>query len=134
MLLSLPLLLADTSLCFSSAGAGVDILMVQQEVSASPVPVYQQVLLADTQRELYAQQLQKLEEQIQQQESQEGRGWTEDEWRNCVERYVQVGEQWEASGADSREAKVRRILTGLGFTVGMQEGGSEELSGGWRMR
>jgi ABC-type Mn2+/Zn2+ transport system ATPase subunit len=32
------------------------------------------------------------------------------------------------------EAKVRRILTGLGFTVEMQNSDSLHLSGGWRVR
>ena len=33
-----------------------------------------------------------------------------------------------------REAKVRRILSGLGFTEKMQNESSRHLSGGWRMR
>lgn len=34
----------------------------------------------------------------------------------------------------NREAKVRRILTGLGFSTEMQNNNSRGLSGGWRMR
>ena len=32
------------------------------------------------------------------------------------------------------EPRARRILAGLGFSSAMVEGGSTELSGGWRMR
>ncbi|VEL30404.1 unnamed protein product [Protopolystoma xenopodis] len=36
--------------------------------------------------------------------------------------------------ADAAEARVRRILAGLGFTPSMQEKATRDLSGGWRMR
>ena len=122
-------------------------LLVQQEVLASEVPIYQQVLQADTQRALYAKQLLELEEQFHVQDTlAEGEGegegegvlggaqWTEEDWERSLARYVTIGKQWETSGADSREAKVRRILSGLGFSLAQQEAGSEQLSGGWRMR
>ena len=51
-----------------------------------------------------------------------------------VSRLQVVGDELDAIGAYGREAKVRRILTGLGFTEKMQEESSRSLSGGWRMR
>lgn len=128
----------------------MDVLLVQQEVLASKIPIYQQVLQADAQRMLYSKQLLELEEQFHLQDILSAEGhehgdadkekvvggqqWSEEEWERNLERYVKVGQQWEASGADSGEAMVRRILTGLGFSLAMQEEGSERLSGGWRMR
>ena len=119
--------------------SGVDVLMVQQEVLSSSVPIYMQVLDADVQRAQYAALLKDLEEQFEFQDSlndceNDSRQWNDEQWQKNLERYVEIGTQWESSGADSREAKVRRILTGLGFSQAMQEEGSERLSGGWRMR
>lgn len=37
-------------------------------------------------------------------------------------------------GADSAEARARRILAGLGFTREMQNRATKNFSGGWRMR
>jgi ATP-binding cassette subfamily F protein 3 len=39
-----------------------------------------------------------------------------------------------AVGADTAEARASTILSGLGFTTGMQQSGTSTLSGGWRMR
>ena len=50
----------------------------------------------------------------------------------CVS--VQVYEELNAIGADSAEARARRILAGLGFTVEMQGRATRKFSGGWRMR
>ena len=36
--------------------------------------------------------------------------------------------------ADSAEARAAMILSGLQFTIGMQQGPISALSGGWRMR
>lgn len=60
--------------------------------------------------------------------------WSEDEWGSKVARFVALGEELEACGADACEAKVRRILTGLGFSEAQMDGPSTSLSGGWRMR
>jgi ATP-binding cassette subfamily F protein 1 len=37
-------------------------------------------------------------------------------------------------GADSAEARARRILAGLGFSKAMQNRATQNFSGGWRMR
>ena len=117
--------------------------MVQQEVAASSTPIYQQVLEADVQRVRFAKQLEDLEEEFGIQDSiaeEEGdivggiTKWTDKEWEAKLSTYELIGSQWEASGAEGAEARVRRILTGLGFPQNLQEEGSEKLSGGWRMR
>jgi len=36
--------------------------------------------------------------------------------------------------ADASESQARKILSGLGFTVEMQEAPTKHFSGGWRMR
>jgi ATP-binding cassette, subfamily F, member 3 len=40
----------------------------------------------------------------------------------------------QAMSADSAEARAAMILSGLQFTVAMQQGSISALSGGWRMR
>ena len=176
--------------------SGVDVLLVQQEVVASDVPVFEQVLAADTTRASLLKEEADLMIQFEEQEGILGSvdasaalpaaapgaaaevvrngpsegyaneqehslppkppdslhylptsnqpvprltrdrttAWSEAEWTQKLERFAAVGAQLEAAGADSCEAKVRRILTGLGFTEAMQEGTSRSLSGGWRMR
>lgn len=47
---------------------------------------------------------------------------------------LQVYEELNAMKADAAEGKVRRILSGLGFTRRMMERPTKDLSGGWRMR
>jgi ATP-binding cassette subfamily F protein 1 len=56
------------------------------------------------------------------------------ELSKLVDRLQAVGAELDAIGAYGGEAKVRRILTGLGFTDGMQNNSSMTLSGGWRVR
>ena len=58
----------------------------------------------------------------------------DEELPRLVERLQAVGDELDAIGAYGREAKVRKILGGLGFTENMQEESSRSLSGGWRMR
>ena len=55
-------------------------------------------------------------------------------WNAAMGRLVEVVEELGAIKADTAEARVRSILTGLGFTSTMQAGGTTTLSGGWRMR
>lgn len=120
--------------------SGMDVHLVQQEVAASDDSVVDQVLAADAARKALLAEEQELMAAF---EIQEGliasgeyaeRRWSEDTWAEKLARFSEVGQQLEASGADASESKVRRILTGLGFTEAMQDGPSTTLSGGWRMR
>ncbi len=47
---------------------------------------------------------------------------------------MQVHTELDVIGAYSAEARARRILAGLGFTVEMQGRATNKFSGGWRMR
>ena len=53
-------------------------------------------------------------------------------WTAKMERLTAVSTELE--GHADIEPRARRILAGLGFSSAMVEGGSTELSGGWRMR
>ena len=48
--------------------------------------------------------------------------------------FQDVSEELKAIGADSAEARVRRILAGLQFTEEMMRRPTKHFSGGWRMR
>jgi ATPase subunit of ABC transporter with duplicated ATPase domains len=129
--------------------AGVDVLLVAQEAPASDTSVVAQVLAADERRAaLLAEEAELLrlfdlqseaEEAGEDNEGGASRGpdaasWSEGEWQARLERFAALGDELQASGADSCEARVRGILTGLGFSEAMMEGGTRSLSGGWRMR
>jgi ATP-binding cassette subfamily F protein 1 len=51
-----------------------------------------------------------------------------------IDRLGVVVEELTNMGADAMEAKARRILYGLGFTMEMQTKPTKMFSGGWRMR
>jgi len=51
-----------------------------------------------------------------------------------LERLQAVTDELTAMGADAAEAKARRILYGLGFSMEMQVKPTRMFSGGWRMR
>ncbi|XP_045195664.2 ATP-binding cassette sub-family F member 1-like [Mercenaria mercenaria] len=100
----------------------IDVLYCEQEVVADETPALRVVLKADTKREALLEEEKKLVK-----ESDAGN-------TKNSERLNQVYEELRAIGADAAEPKARRILSGLGFTVGMMERPTKSLSGGWRMR
>ncbi|KAL4218591.1 ATP-binding cassette sub- F member 1 [Mactra antiquata] len=100
----------------------IDVLYCEQEVVADETPALQVVLKADTKREALLEEEKKLVK-----ESEAGN-------TKNTDRLNQVYEELRAIGADAAESKARRILAGLGFTVGMMERPTKSLSGGWRMR
>jgi ATP-binding cassette subfamily F protein 1 len=57
-----------------------------------------------------------------------------DESEEKIDRLQQVVDELTNMGADAAEAKARRILFGLGFTMDMQTKPTKMFSGGWRMR
>jgi ATP-binding cassette subfamily F protein 1 len=102
----------------------IDFLYVEQEVVADNTPAVEAVLRADTRRwELME------EEKFLMAKVDHG-----DESADTIERLGVVMEELAAMGADAMEAKARRILYGLGFTMDMQTKPTKMFSGGWRMR
>eukprot|EP00931_Biecheleriopsis_adriatica_P072700 TRINITY_DN47117_c0_g1_i1.p1 TRINITY_DN47117_c0_g1~~TRINITY_DN47117_c0_g1_i1.p1 ORF type:complete len:790 (+),score=219.51 TRINITY_DN47117_c0_g1_i1:33-2402(+) len=107
------------------------IALVQQEAEATEFPVVDEVLASDVnRRKLLAEEAQLLAKL----ESTEDSEADASSLADLCQRLAAVGEELEASGAEAAEARVRKILCGLGFTTSMAEGPVSVLSGGWRMR
>jgi len=100
----------------------IDVLYCEQEVIADDTPAVESVLKADTKRTQLLEKLAKLEK--------------EQEAGNIkvTEQLKEVYDELRAIGADSAEARARRILAGLGFSREMQGRQTKHFSGGWRMR
>ena len=102
----------------------IDFLYVEQEVVADDTPAVEAVLKADKLRwEL-------LEEEKTLMAAIDGG----DESEAKIDRLQQVVNELTSMGSDAAEAKARRILFGLGFTMEMQTKPTKMFSGGWRMR
>jgi ATP-binding cassette subfamily F protein 1 len=102
----------------------IDYLYVEQEVVADDTPAVEAVLKADQVRwDLL------IEEKILMAKVDQG-----DETEATIERLGAVVELLVNMGSDAMEAKARRILYGLGFTMDMQTKPTKMFSGGWRMR
>ncbi len=102
----------------------IDFLYVEQEVVADDTPAVDAVLKADQRRWDLMEEEKTLMETI-------DKG---DESPDKIERLQVVLNELNQMGADSSEAKARRILYGLGFTMEMQTKPTKMFSGGWRMR
>lgn len=100
----------------------IDVLYCEQEVVADDNSAVDSVLKADVKRTQLLEEMTKLEKE---QEA----GITK-----VTERLKEVYDELRAIGADSAEARARRILAGLGFSREMQERQTKHFSGGWRMR
>jgi ABC-type glutathione transport system ATPase component len=102
----------------------IDFLYVEQEVVADDTPAVEAVLKADKRRWDLME-----EERVLMQAVDKG-----DESSDIIERLQRVVDELINMGADAAEAKARRILYGLGFSVDMQTKPTKMFSGGWRMR
>lgn len=102
----------------------IDFLYVEQEVVADDTPAVEAVLKADKRRWDLLEEEKILMEAID----------NGDESDEKIERLQVVVDELTQMGADSAEAKARRILFGLGFTLEMQTKPTKMFSGGWRMR
>ena len=102
----------------------IDFLYVEQEVVADDTPAVDAVLKADERRWNLLAEEKKLMQLVD----------TGDESEATIERLQEVVDELTNMGADSAEAKARRILYGLGFTMEMQTKPTRMFSGGWRMR
>lgn len=100
----------------------IDVLLCEQEVVADETPAVEVVLKADTKREKLLEEMNKLESEV-------NKGNIKNQTR-----LNDIYEELRIIGADSAEARARRILAGLGFSREMQDRPTKHFSGGWRMR
>ena len=124
--------------------ARIDLLYVEQEVVADDTPAIQAVLKADKKRAALLQEEKEILEFLDNEDANESKrvsggksvpvAATESERNKREDRLNAVYEELAASKADASEAAARSILSGLGFTVDMQERPTKQFSGGWRMR
>ena len=102
----------------------IDFLYVEQEVVADDTPAVEAVLKADKVRWELLEEEKTLMAAID----------SGDESEAKIDRLQQVVDELTNMGSDAAEAKARRILFGLGFTMDMQTKPTKMFSGGWRMR
>jgi len=102
----------------------IDFLYVEQEVVADDTPAVEAVLRADKVRWDLMEEERTLMAAVD----------AGDESEEKIDRLQVVIDELTNMGADSAEAKARRILFGLGFSVEMQTTPTKMFSGGWRMR
>lgn len=102
----------------------IDFLYVEQEVVADNTPAVEAVLRVDKVRWNLMAEERELMVKVD----------AGDESNEVIERLSLVVEELTNMGADSMEAKARRILYGLGFSMEMQTKPTKMFSGGWRMR
>ncbi|XP_052753800.1 ATP-binding cassette sub-family F member 1 isoform X1 [Galleria mellonella] len=100
----------------------IDILLCEQEVTASDKSAVDTILEADVKRTELLNECKQLEIE------------TEKGNLSKQDRLNEVYAELKAIGADSAEPRARRILAGLGFSREMQDRATKNFSGGWRMR
>lgn len=100
----------------------IDVLLCEQEVVADDTPAVEVVLKADAKRESLLEEMATLEAEV-----------NKGNLKNQA-HLNDVYEELRLIGADSAEARARRILAGLGFSRSMQNRPTKNFSGGWRMR
>lgn len=100
----------------------IDILLCEQEVTASDISAVETLLESDVKRTELLNECKELEAEIEKGDLKK------------QERLNEVYAELKAIGADSAEPRARRILAGLGFSREMQDRPTKNFSGGWRMR
>ncbi|OWR48360.1 ATP-binding cassette sub-family F member 1, partial [Danaus plexippus plexippus] len=100
----------------------IDILLCEQEVTASDMSAVDTLLESDVKRTELLKECKELEADI------------ENGDLKKQDRLNEVYAELKAIGADSAEPRARRILAGLGFSREMQDRATKNFSGGWRMR
>ncbi|CAH0722373.1 unnamed protein product, partial [Brenthis ino] len=100
----------------------IDILLCEQEVTASDMSAVDTLLESDVKRTELLKECKDLELQIEKGDLKK------------QDKLNEVYAELKAIGADSAEPRARRILAGLGFNRAMQDRATKNFSGGWRMR
>jgi len=121
-----------------------DTILVEQEAKASSRTAVEEVLAADETTVSLLSQEQELSAKLEQagKRMEDGDETVTAEFLSHTQQELsRVSAELEASGADSCPAKVRKILSGLGFSAAAPQENDfsmdkpvEEFSGGWRMR
>ncbi len=125
-----------------------DVLLVEQECKATDRSVVQEVLTANVQvtnllaEEKAIQAEIEFQDEMRQEEVEsktddkgvEVQKWSDDMWKEKYDRLDKINEELDAIDADSADARVRKILSGLGFSDAKMECAVKTFSGGWRMR
>ena len=107
---------------FLSSSISLCHVLVFQEVEADSRSALQAVLESDLEREKLLEEEEILTAKLE--SGEEGVG----------DLLNKIFEKMELIEADSAPARASIILTGLGFSLEMQEKQTKEFSGGWRMR
>ena len=109
-------------------------IQIQHEVLASFLPVSFQEVEADSRSALQAVLESDMEREVLLKEEEMLTAKLEAGDEEAGNRLTEVFEKMDLIEADSAHARASIILTGLGFTLAMQEQQTKEFSGGWRMR
>merc|ERR550534_3216106 len=104
----------------------IDVLLCEQDIQVDETPAFEMVIKADKKRLALLSE----EKQLLAQDESNDKKTSDADNKRLKEVYAEL----EAIGADSAEARARRILSGLGFTIEMQGRPVKNFSGGWRMR
>lgn len=107
----------------------MDVLYVEQEVSADDVTVLDTVLSANVERWDLIKELRNLDQVLDNEGIKDGNGDNK-----LLDRYNEIQEKLVAMQADRDESLIKKILVGLGFSIRDQDRVTREFSGGWRMR
>eukprot|EP00161_Ancyromonas_sigmoides_P004064 TRINITY_DN13_c0_g1_i2.p1 TRINITY_DN13_c0_g1~~TRINITY_DN13_c0_g1_i2.p1 ORF type:complete len:638 (+),score=378.03 TRINITY_DN13_c0_g1_i2:46-1959(+) len=107
--------------------AGMDILLVQQEVPADERSAIDTVIAADA-------ELISLRDELAAIEAREDEKMPDEERDTLDERLGYVHERLEEIGADSADMRASAILSGLQFPEEQKTWATKRFSGGWRMR
>lgn len=104
----------------------IDVYHVSAEVKASDISAIDCVLEVESERVKLEEKAQKLSDLLSKFEGEEA--------DSVNQKLCEIYERLDAMDADTAKAKASKILSGLGFTVAMQEKKTRDFSGGWRMR
>ncbi|CAH8443566.1 unnamed protein product [Heterobilharzia americana] len=95
----------------------IDVLLCEQEVVADSTPAFEMVLKSDKKRLQLLEECEKIKALLETDQSQ-----------SLIDRLNEVCEELVAIKADAAEGKARRILSGLGFTKGMMDRPTKDLT------
>ncbi|KAF4746302.1 ATP-binding cassette sub- F member 1, partial [Perkinsus olseni] len=111
-----------------------DVFLVEQEAHATDNKVIDEVLSADATTVKLLKEEDDIMKELDEAADDEAKAADTENIMKLQDRLEEVIKDLSAREADKQEAKVRKILAGLGFTPEDQEKPVRHFSGGWRMR